>query len=202
MFTKVAAKKTTDWLVQGGRVKEEDRVVYEFGLDKLFSTLINFPFAALLGLLFGALAQAVVFYLAYILLRVYAGGDHAEKPLTCFFASIAILIPCLVAIRFYQAWITPVVFWGLLAVSIAILIVIAPVEHKNKVLEPSEKTTYCRRMLRNLAIITSVTIGLQAFSLDSYAVALLCGTFLAAITATIGKMRFALQVRSELEHRE
>ena len=108
MFTQVAARKTANWLARSGGINEEDKVVYEFGLDKLFSSFINLFFAAVLGLLFGIFLQTLVFYAAYILIRIYAGGYHAEKPLACFFASIIILVPCLVAIRFYQAWSTPV----------------------------------------------------------------------------------------------
>ena len=83
-------------------------------------------------------------------------------------------------------------FWSLLAASIIILVAIAPVEHKNKTLELLEKKVYRRRMLRNLVIATVAAIGLQMFALDSYAIALLCGILLVTITATLGKIMFAL----------
>jgi len=189
MFTQVAAKKTTNWLVQGGSVAEEDREVYEFGLDKLFSTLINFLFAIGFGLLFGIPAQTLAFYVTYSALRVYAGGYHAEKPLTCFSVSISVLIPCLVAIRFYQAWNVSVVFYGLLGLGIITLVALGPVEHKNKMLDDVEKEVYRDRLHRNLTIISVGAIVLTLFSLDVYAVAVLIGVSLSAITAAIGKVK-------------
>ena len=189
MFTQVVAQKTTDWLVRCGGVKEEEREVYMFGLDKFFSCLVNFFFAVILGLLFGVLLQTVVFYVTYMMLRVYAGGYHAEKSLTCFFASIGVLIPCLVAIRFYQAWNIPTVFYGLLGLGAITLMALGPVEHKNKPLDSAEKVVYRRRMLRNLSIAVVGAGSLLALSLDSYGIAVLCGVLLSAITAGVGKLK-------------
>ena len=189
MFTQSAARRTTDWLVQGGCVKAEERVVYEFGLDKMISSCINFFFALLLGALFGVLVQTVLFYVTYVALRVYAGGYHAEKAINCFWASIVVLVPCLVVIRFYQTWNTALIFWGLLAVSAVVLVKIGPVEHKNKPLDATAKVVYRRRLLRNLAVAVAVVVGLRLFSLEGLAVAMLCGMVLTAMAAGVGKVQ-------------
>jgi len=193
MFTQAAAKKTATWLIQGGQVAEDDRVVYEFGLDKLFSSLANFFSAMILGLLFEVPLQAVVFYVAYTMIRVYAGGYHAEKPLTCFFVSIGALVPCLVAIRFYQVWSVPVVFWGLLVVSVVVLVMFGPVEHKNKMLDDVERVVYRHQMLKKMTIVATAAVGLAVFSLNSFSVAVLYGILLAAVATIAGKMKLTLQ---------
>lgn len=187
MLTKVAAKRIVDWLVKNGGVEDGERIAYEFGLDKLFSSLINILFALIFGLLLGVPLQAIVFYLAYASLRIYAGGYHAEKPLNCLLAGVLVLIPCFVAIRFYQAWNLPIIFWGLLCLCVLFLFVSAPVEHKNKPLDDVEKVVYRHRMLRNLAIVVIGAIKLEIFSLDSFAVAVLLGIILSTAMAIIGK---------------
>ena len=189
MFTKTMAKKATNWLVAGGAVKAEEGVVYEFGLDKLFSFLINFFFAMMFGLLLGIFWQTTVFYLSYLLLRVYAGGYHAEKPLTCFFVSIAILIPCLIGIRFHQAWASQSVFWSLAILSVGSLLILCPVEHKNKRLDAMEKRVYRKRMIRNLIIILAIMGVFLISSFHIFSVAVLCGILLTAITAIAGKVK-------------
>lgn len=198
MFTKTAAERATDWLVQGGGIKAEERVVYEFGLDKLFSILVNFFFAMMLGQLFGVFWQAIVFYITYAALRVYAGGYHAEKPITCFFASVGILIPCFMVIRLYQTWDTPFLFWGVLSLSVITLLLLGPVEHKSKMLSAVEKRVYRKRMVRNLIIILIIVIVLSISSLDSFGVAILCGITLTAITAIAGKARLIKQIKSNV----
>lgn len=198
MFTKVVAKRITNWLVQGGQVSESDSVIYEFGLDKLFSTFTNFSLALMFGLLFGIFWQTIVFYLSYTLLRIYAGGYHAEKPINCFFASIGVLIPCLVVIRFYQVWdvaaemqnvLAKTVFYALLIISGVTLLAMGPVEHKNKRLDAQEKVVYEKRLHRNLIIVLSTAIFFSAASINRYAVAVLCGLILVTVTAVIGKIK-------------
>lgn len=188
MFTQLAARRVADWLIQGGNAAEE-REVYEFGLEKLFSTLTNFAFVLCFGFLFGTPLQSLVFYVAYSMLRVYAGGYHAEKPLICFFISIGAMIPFLLLIRFQQIWNVPIVFYGLLVLGVAILVTLGPVEHKNKPLDDLAKVVYRRRMLRNLMMATVGATGLAALSLDNYAVAVLCGVLLSAATAGAGKVK-------------
>ena len=189
-----AVKRTTDWLVQGGSIAEEDREVYEFGLDKLFSMLSNFLFAAGLGLLFGMFAQTAVFYATYIMIRIYAGGYHADRPLRCFLFGIGAIVPCLFVIHFQQAWKTPVVFCGLLGLCIAILVMLGPTGNKDKMLDELEKAVYGRRLLRNLAIITIAAITLLLLSFSYYASAVLCGMLLATVTVVVGKVKLLFQL--------
>ena len=189
----IVAKRATNWLVQGGSVSEENREVYEFGLDKLFTMLSNILVAAVIGLLFGMFAQMLTFYATYIALRVYAGGYHADKPLRCFFLSIGSIVPCLLAIRFQQMWNVPLVFYGLLGLGIFTLVALGPVEHKNKKLDEVEKRVYRFRLLRNLMIVTAGAIVLSVISLPNYAAAVLCGILLVTITAIIGKVKLMSQ---------
>jgi len=190
---RATAKRTTDWLVQGGSISEADREVYEFGLDKLFSMLSNLIFTAVIGLLFGMFVQMIAFYSAYIALRVYAGGYHADRQLRCFFISIGIVIPCLLAIHYQQVWNVPVVFFGLLAAGVVILALLGPVGNKNKMPDELEKTVYRRRLLRNLVIITTGAVILSMLALQDYAAAVLCGVLLSTATAIVGKVKLLLQ---------
>ena len=186
------ARRTADWLVQGDSIAEEDREVYEFGLDKLFSMLSNLFFAAGIGLLFGMFTQTVVFYVSYIALRVYAGGYHADTPLRRFFISIGIIIPCLLMIRFQDIWNVPFAFYGLLGISAAALVLLGSVGSRNKMPDEVEKIVYRRRLLRNLAVIAVAAIVLSALSFPAYASAVLCGILLAATIAAAGKVKLSL----------
>ncbi|MCL2250194.1 MAG: accessory gene regulator B family protein [Oscillospiraceae bacterium] len=191
MFTKNAARRTCDWLVLYGGIEDSKRSVYEFGLDKLYSTLVNFAIISVIGAMFGVFIQTVLLFTVYIVLRVYAGGYHAESPVTCFFVSILILIPCVVLIRFYHIWYGSTVFWSMLLICAATLILVGPVENTNKLLDSVEKRVYFCRMIRNLALVMGFGTTLWLFSQDSYAAAILCGVTLTSITAGVGKMVFA-----------
>ena len=192
---KVAAIRITDWLVQGGSVPEEDREIYEFGMDKLLTSLTNFVLTVIAGALIGIPLHTGVFYIAYYFLRVYAGGYHAETPGRCFFLSIGVVIPILAAIRFYPVWHTDLAFYVLLGISLAVLLKIAPVENKNKILDEIEKVVYRGRMLRNLGIMSITAVMLQIFSLHGYAASVLCGILLAMLMAVAGKVKLMAENR-------
>lgn len=192
-FLEAVAKRITDWLVKGGSITEEDREVYEFGLDNLLSTLTNFIIIMCIGLLLGIIVESVIFYMTYLLLRIYAGGYHADKPLTCFFISIIILIPFLLAIRSQQMWNVQEVSFLVLIVSVIVLVLITPVGNKNKMLDDLEKVVYRRRLLRNLAIASVAMVILFVLSLHQYSAAVLCGILLSMFIAVAGKIKLALE---------
>ena len=194
MFQAVS-RRTVDWLIQGGSIAEEEREVHEFGLDKLFSMLSNFFFVTIIGLLSGMVVQTIVFYATYVVLRVYAGGYHADNPLRCFFISIGIVVPCLFVIHFQQMWNVPIVFYGLLVLCTVTLAVFGPTGSKNKMPDELEKVVYRRRLWRNLVITTASAIVLSLLDIPYIASAVLCGILLATITAVVGKVKLRLQMR-------
>jgi len=192
-----AVKCTTDWLVQGGSISQEDREIYEFGLDKLFSILSNFIFMVGLGLFFGMFMQVAIFYIAYLMIRVYAGGYHAERSWCCFLMSNLVIIPCLLMIRFQQTWNVPIVFYSALILCTAILLLLGPTGSKNKMLDEEEKKVYGRRLMRNLVIVVAMALILFFVGFDYYVSAVLCGILLATTAAIIGKMKLLFQGREE-----
>ena len=189
IFLQTASARVTDWLVRGGSISQEGREVYEFGLNKLFSTLVSFLFAVFMGLCLGVPLAALIFFAVYYFLRIYAGGYHADSQLKCFFISIGIMIPALLLIRFQELWYTQTVFLTALAAGTMILFLLCPVENKNKIPDALERRVYRCRLLRNLAIILLATIALFIFSYHEYSVAALCGVLLGAAMAVAGKIK-------------
>ena len=193
MFSQSAAKRIAEWLVQGGAIAAEEREVHEYGLEKLLSTAANVAIVICLGILFGIAAEAAVFYFAYFALRGYVGGYHADTPMRCFFISIGVVIPCLVAIRFQQMWNMPVVFYSLLGVGVFVLTLLGPTGSKNKMPDALEKVVYRRRLLRNLAIVTAGAITINLSSLYGYASAVLCGILLSMVMGIAGRIKLRMQ---------
>jgi len=188
-FLRTAAIRTTDWLIAGGGITEEDREVYEYGFDKFYSIIVNILFAISFGLFSGMFFQTITFYASYMALRVYAGGIHADTQWRCFFASILILIPSLFAIHFQYLWNTPLLFYGMLILSAIILCLLAPVGSKNKMPDELEKVVYRRRMIRNLAVLIIAAAALSIFSINDYASAVLVGVLLSVVMVVAGKIK-------------
>ena len=192
-FLQKAASHTTDWLVQGGSISEDEREVYEYGLDKLFSSLTHFLFTVCLGFLFGIPGLTMLFFVSYYIIRIYAGGYHAETPQRCFLTSVGIMIPTLTVMKFWQVWFVAWVFYALLALGSIVLVLIAPVAHKNKMLDEREKVVYRRRMLRNLSVAVITALILFQLSYHGLAVSVLCGVLLAMLMALTGKIKLLVE---------
>jgi len=196
-FLRKAAIRTTDWLVNDGSINIEEREIYEYGFNKLYSIFTNFLFAVLFGLIFGMLFLTLTFYAAYFVIRIYAGGIHAETEMRCFFLSTLVIIPCQFVIRFYYIWNIilwniPIIFYALLACSVATLLYLAPVGSKNKMPDVKERSIYRRRMIRNLMVLVVLAIILSLL-LHQYASAVLIGVLLSAIMTIVGKVKLKFQ---------
>lgn len=194
MLLQSASKRIADWLVKGGQISDDAREVHEYGFEKLLASAVNFMFAFGFGLLLGIPLQALIFYVAYSLLRVYAGGYHADTQLRCFLISIGVMASCMYIIKNQHIWNLPVVFYGLLLLCCAILMFIAPVDSVNKVLDSLEKKVYRRRLLRNFTITTVGAVIFTVTSLYEYSSAVLCAIVLTTVMAIVGKAKYTFQI--------
>lgn len=84
------AQSTADRLVARGIIQEKDVPVYCYGLEAIYSSTLELVSILLLAALVGNFWQTVAFFLAFIPLRVYAGGYHATTRLRCFLISLAV----------------------------------------------------------------------------------------------------------------
>lgn len=188
MFRRLSIR-IADQLISMGRFMEEDRAIYQFGLEMLFLNLVNLLSAAFIGLFMGQLLECFLFLALFIPLRCHAGGYHAENPLCCYFLSNAVIVFVLLLLR------TPpeimergagVVFLTLSAGMAAIL---APVENLNKPLDEVEKRVYGFRT--RIVLIIEVLIGLvcYAYAYDQGVWIVLLTIALMVITELLGLLQ-------------
>ncbi len=165
MFRRLSIR-IADQLISMGRFMEEERAIYQFGLEMLFLNLVNLLSAAFIGLFMGQLLECFMFLALFIPLRCHAGGYHAENPLCCYFLSNAVIVFALLLLRTSPVMMARgagVVFLLLSAVMAAIL---APVENLNKPLDEAEKRVYGFRT--RVVLIIQVLIGLVCHAYAYY----------------------------------
>ena len=106
IFVKLSCK-IADKLEHCGIISKSNRTLYEYGLRQMFATILNILTMLLIGFIMGLAVPAMVYTIAYIPLRVYAGGYHASTPQRCW-AFSAIMLDCTV----YRKIHAPNVFLG------------------------------------------------------------------------------------------
>ncbi|MBD5473794.1 MAG: accessory gene regulator B family protein [Lachnospiraceae bacterium] len=152
-------KKIINAFLKKYNVRDEDAVILEYGLSKMFMFLEDVVFTLVLGYLLGIIIESIVFQTLFILLRMYAGGYHSETEEKCKIYSALVTVSSLVLIKFLPdgTWLS---FLFILAAS-ALISILAPVEAVKKPLSDAERKIYCKRAV----IITVIADVILAFDL-------------------------------------
>ena len=78
------SRKTAELFVKNGLVAEEEKNVYEYGMEFLISTLFSTLMVLVIGLAAGLFTETLFLLVPFYCIRVYAGGYHAENYRNCF----------------------------------------------------------------------------------------------------------------------
>jgi len=156
-----------DALINNDVIDRDDRELYEYGLEQGILMLINLFTTIIIGICFGMVIESIVFMLAYIPLRTYAGGYHAKNQWRCYFFSIAMMIVALLGIKGIDLF--SIVSVVLIFISYVIIYTLSPVEDCNKLLNEKEKVIYKKKSRRILIIEFVVMLILMSF--EQYVIA-------------------------------
>lgn len=128
------------WMLASQAFPKEDAPLVSFGIIQGLRTMIEIILMLLTGLFMNLLWQGALVLIAFMPLRIYAGGYHARTPMQCAVKTWLLFFGILLLYRFAP---------GLLWVQILLLAIMglslwkfAPVEHENKPLEKYEVIKY------------------------------------------------------------
>ncbi len=153
---RILIDKIGNRFVRDGIIAEEDKELYTFGMQQGVIILLNIISTIIIGLIFNMVWQSVVFLLAYMPLRSYAGGYHARTQFRCYWISLFIAAVALLGMR--------EIHWTSLSALISVIIsaciifMLAPVEDANKPLDASEKIIYKKKTRRIFLFEVFITL--------------------------------------------
>lgn len=139
-----------DFFVKEDIVPEEQREVYQYGVELSVSTLIGLLIVLAAGAFGGRLIESVIFYIVFCLTRAFCGGFHAHSHLLCKLTFTCVIILVLVM----NLVLDPIenYYWFVLYLySLIIVCAFAPVENPNKRL-----TSYDKKRCKIISIILMV----------------------------------------------
>ena len=165
-------------------IKEEDAEIYIYGINQILVSVINVSSALIIGLIFGVFFEIAVFMATYIPLRSFAGGYHAKTPLRCYFFSVIMLI--VVSICMKYLFVADWVYYGALVVAATTILILSPVEDKNKPLEKMEHKVYKKRAI--LIMVAEIIIGvlLKLMGLENLFIAVVFSFVVLSLMLTVG----------------
>lgn len=124
-------------------IKNEDKEESIYGLNTFLTLAVNVLSALLIGFLFHMLAEIALFIFVYRSLRKYIGGSHADTALCCYISSCMTYVVVLVFIKYYP--ISSMATTALMACSMLVLWILAPIEAPKKPLDEIEYKVFRRR---------------------------------------------------------
>jgi len=174
-------------LMVKGVICSEDKDLYVYGLRQGAQILLNIFTTIATGLVFGMLWQSLVFMLAYIPLRTYAGGYHAKTQLRCYLSSTAAMIGVLLLVKLVL-WTMPVCL-TVAAVAGVIIFFLAPVEDSNKPLDQAEVVIYKKRARYILTLLFVLIFLCWSLEQLQISVCITMAVALLAVMLILGKMK-------------
>lgn len=149
MFAK-ASEYLTQQLENENVISSDKRELYRYGFQNGMILTLNFVTSILIGVIFGKALDSIILLAAYMPLRSYAGGHHSSSSEKCYIVSSVIMIiwMCLLKFQILSASCSVII----LILGLAVCIVFAPVEGKNKPLDEDEVRIYRKRSFAVLLI--------------------------------------------------
>lgn len=164
-FLEKLSHKIGDDLVRSGVVKAEDAEVYIYGINQILAYVLNASSSLIIGLIFGVTFEIIIFMAAYIPLRSFAGGYHAKTPLRCYIFSVIMLIVVSIGLKYLS--VSEWVYYAVLLVSVLGILVLSPVEDRNKPLDEIEHKVYKKRTVFIAAAELAVCFVFKLVRLDN-----------------------------------
>lgn len=175
--------------IQSGSIQEDEKALYIYGLQQGFFIILNVVTIMIIGSANGMFWESILFMVAYLPLRSFAGGFHAKSPMLCYLYSITLISAVLLAIRFIP-W-TNSICLGLAVIAGVVIFILSPVEDFNKPLDQIETVIYKKWTRIILAVESAIfllaLVSGQTYILSVIAVSLVC----LSIMLILGKMRIS-----------
>lgn len=145
-------------------IKEKDCGLYTYAYELLLGQTVNVLIACILAVVFHAYLTVFIFLAAYIPLRSYAGGHHAETNGICTVVSAVIFcVVCTIA-KLIPLQSFTWVSLAALAISGFMVFSFAPVDSHSRPLDEQERKRYRKRSRVIWVVETLIWVGFTVYS--------------------------------------
>lgn len=181
------ANNITNYLICKKVIKDDDREIYQYGFEQVFSSLLNIATMLLLGIILGKIYQSLVLILSFMALRSYSGGYHANTPLQCYLLTVMSISAALSIMKFIT--IDRFICLGLLVLSSVVILLLSPIGTKNKPLDEIEKIIYRKKTIIVWSVETCVAIVFIILDITEIHIAITLAQVIISIALIFGNLQ-------------
>lgn len=146
------SKRTAGFLSKNMIIETEYEEVYAYGIEILLSTILNFIVALTIALISHKFVACLLNLTAFVTIRIYAGGYHADTHWGCMTTLVGVLLIFIFVIKVISLKLMMILSPILLIISAVVIFKYAPVEHPNKPLSEKKKLKLRKKTLISLSI--------------------------------------------------
>lgn len=159
-----------------GIIQEEDVDKCRYGLDVFISSALEIVSILMIAAFLGNFFEAVLLFAAFIPLRIYAGGYHADTKLKCYLISLGVYGAFTAIMNVLPKDAYMMVNLSCTVFSLIMVIIAAPVIHKNKKGNDIERKYYRKFSICICSVETTIILLLTAiFPVSVFATSLAFG---------------------------
>ena len=181
------AEVLTDYVIQKGMVKEEDRELYEYGFTMTIEVGLFVLSCLFISLYLHMLMEGILIFLIFAPLRSYAGGLHLDKFRSCFILSCLTFSGILLIVRYVHI---PMLF-SFIALFIleAAVYALYPVENINREVDGEENRYFKKKLTIFLAVDLLLAIICAVLKKECHVFLISVTFFMIVITMILGKYK-------------
>lgn len=182
------SNRLADFLCEKEIIEKEQKPIYKYGIEIIISSMIGFLLIFTIGLIFGMLIKACIFYMVFVYTRIYTGGYHASSYLKC---NMVLLIIYLWVLFFSEMLISSysiIVHLMILIMYISSIFGFAPITNANKPMGEDEIKKNRKKSILISIVWCVLSLGLYFLSVK-YAIVTALTLFSISMLLIIEKCR-------------
>lgn len=195
MISKLS-KKIVKCFVKQSNISDDEQELYQYGFFILFSQILYFIIALIIGILCEVILESIIFYIAFQFIRRYAGGYHASTETRCEVLSTLSILACIIAIKLSKTYDFQTVLLLITILSAVCIFVFCPLDTPEKPLSEKEYKYFRKVSWLILFVIATAIIVSYVFKFQMVTVPCCLSLILESILLAAGKIKRVSQKKN------
>lgn len=188
MISKLS-NKIVKCFVKQSNISDDEQELYQYGFFILFSQILYFIIALIIGILCEVILESIIFYIAFQFIRRYAGGYHASTETRCEILSSLSILACIVVIKLSKTYDFQTVLLLITILSAVCIFVFCPLDTPEKPLSDKEFKYFRKVSWIILFVIIVAIIISYVFKFQMVTVPCCLSLILESILLAAGKIK-------------
>jgi accessory gene regulator B len=183
------ATMIADSLHKNEVIEVEQKDIYAYGYEVILSSILNLSLVLVSGILLHQIPNAIIFYLVFVITRLYSGGYHANSYLKCNVIFVMVFLITIAVSKLLYQEMSFVYLLVFLSIYIGSILEYAPIENANKKLTDEDKLKF-RKISIGISGCWTLIVCILYFLVREY-----------ALTITITLVMIAILMIIEINNR-